>query len=247
MWDRKPFDMTYHLCAEDVTKNFIVPSLPDEEKEALLTHGVLPAGSSASDRHCVMCPVRRGSPKLLPCCLCHNWCHPGCSYQTHIGRNCPCHVRILDPKRKIIVMHHPYHEDPVVLPTRQNIRVGNKGVTRDISHRPQSVEIASRWSPSLWMNTLLEKHAWLSAGLVWMYGASQSAGSGVYPEVSYETPTPRTVISLFEHWEYGAHLPVAMNARDYAFPNSLVVPFTWNQSPASVSLVDVVNKVSLTQ
>ena len=94
------------------------------------------------------------------------------------------------------------------------------------------------------MNTLLEKHAWLSAGLVWMYGALQSASSGVYTEVSYETPSPRPVISLFEHWEEGAHLPVAMNARDYAFPNSLVVPFTWNQSPASISLVDVINKVS---
>ena len=58
----------------------------------------------------IMCPVRRGSPKLLPCCLCYNWCHPGCSYQTHLGRVCPCHVQILDPRRKIIVLKHPYHE-----------------------------------------------------------------------------------------------------------------------------------------
>ena len=122
-WGRRPQRMTYHLCAEDITKNYIVPSLPDDEKDALLTQGVLPPDSSARDRHCVMCPVRRGSPKLLPCCLCDNWCHPGCSYQTHLGRVCPCHVQILDPKRKIIVLRHPYHEDLVVLPTRPNLRV----------------------------------------------------------------------------------------------------------------------------
>ena len=50
---------------------------------------------------CEMCPVRPGSPKLLPCCLCDNCCHIGCSYQTHLGRVCPCHIRVLDPKRKI--------------------------------------------------------------------------------------------------------------------------------------------------
>ena len=55
--------MTYHLCAEDITKNCIVPSLPDEEKEDLLTRGVLPPESSARDMHCVMCPVRTGLTK----------------------------------------------------------------------------------------------------------------------------------------------------------------------------------------
>ena len=84
----KPQRMTYHVCAEDITKNFIVPNLPEDEKEALLVYGALPASSSARDRHCVMCPVRRGSPRLLPCALCYNWVHPGCSYQTHLGRVC---------------------------------------------------------------------------------------------------------------------------------------------------------------
>ena len=244
VWCRRPQEMTYHLCAEDIAKTFIVPSLPEDEKEALLKQGVLPVESSARDRHCVMCPVKRGSPKLIPCCLCRNWRHPGCSYQTHLGRVCPCHVQILDPKRKIIVLRHPYHEDLVVLPTRPNIRVDNKAVTRDISYRPQPVEVPTRWCPSLWMNTLLEKHAWLSAGLVWMHGASQSANAGVYTEVSLDTLEPRPTISLFESWEEGAHLPVAMNARDYAFPNSLVIPFVWNQSPESVSLFDAINNVS---
>ena len=82
-----------------------------------------------------------------------------------------------------------------------------------------------KWSASLWINTLLEKHAWLSAGLVWMYGASQSADMGVYRDVPPETPEARPVVSLFEHWEEGAHLPVALSARDYAFPTPLVLPF----------------------
>ena len=84
-WGRKPQKMTYHLCAENITKNCIVPNLPDDEKDDLLTRRILPPSSSARDMHCVMCPVRRGSPRLLPCCLCYNWCHPGCSYQTHLG------------------------------------------------------------------------------------------------------------------------------------------------------------------
>ena len=92
-WGRKPQKMVYQLCAENTTKHYIVPNLPEDEKEALQTRGALPSSSSARDRHCVMCPVRRGSPRLLPCALCYNWCHPGCSYQTHLGRICPCHVR----------------------------------------------------------------------------------------------------------------------------------------------------------
>ena len=243
-WGRKPQRMTYRLCAENTTKNCIVPNLPEDEKDDLLTHGVLPPSSSARDKHCVMCPVRRGSPRLLPCCLCYNWCHPGCSYQTHLGRVCPCHVQILDPKRKIIVLKYPYHEDLVVLPTRPNLRMDTKSITRDASYRSQSGESLMRWSPSLWINTLLEKHAWLSAGLVWMHGASQSADIGVYNEVPPETSEPRPTISLFEHWEEGAHLPVALSARDYAFPSSLVIPFKWIDSPQSLSLFDAINSVS---
>ena len=223
----KPQKMTYHVCAENITKHFIVPNLPEDEKEALLTGGALPASSSARDGHCVMCPVRRGSPRLLPCALCYNWVHPGCSYQTHLGRVCPCHVQILDPKRKIMVLKYPYHEDLVVLPTRHNLRIDNKSISRDVkmSFGPQPGETPLRWAASLWINTLLEKHAWLCAGLVWMQGASQSADIGVYKDVPPEIPESRPVISLFEHWEEGAHLPVAVNAREFAFPKSLVVPY----------------------
>ena len=120
-WCRKPQKMTYRLCAEDLTRSTIVPSLPEEDRRALLEHGEVPPESSAKDRFCVMCLVKRGSSRLLPCCLCYNCCHISCSYQTHLGRVCPCHVQILDPKRKIIVLRHPYHEDCVVLPTRNTL------------------------------------------------------------------------------------------------------------------------------
>ena len=249
-WGRKPQKMVYQLCAENTTKHYIVPNLPEDEKEALQTRGALPSSSSARDRHCVMCPVRRGSPRLLPCALCYNWCHPGCSYQTHLGRICPCHVRILDPKRKIMVLKHPYHEDLVILPTRPNLRMDTKSVSRDarMSSGSQYAEAPSKWSASLWINTLLEKHAWLSAGLVWLPGASQSADIGVYkdppPESTTEQSSSRPVVSLFEHWEEGTHLPVALNARDFAFPQSLVVPYFWSQAPQSLSLYDALNYVS---
>ena len=112
---------------------------------------------------------------------------PGCSYQTHLGRICPCHVQILDPKRKIIVLKHPYYEDYVILPTRPNIRVDNKSVAQEARSRPQSDEASlSRWSPSSWLNALLEKHAWFSAGLVWPPGASMSADVGVFDAITTE-------------------------------------------------------------
>ena len=156
-WCRKPQKMTYHLCAEDLTRTTIVPALPEEERKALLEHGALPQESSAKDRCCVMCPVKRGSPRLLPCCLCYNWCHISCSYQTHLGRICPCHVQILDPKRKITVLRHPYHEDCVVLPTRNTTRPDSKNIKRDVANRVLRNDTSlSRWSPASWLNLLLE-------------------------------------------------------------------------------------------
>ena len=113
-WCRKPQQLVYQLCAEDITKGALVPHLPEAERHLLLVEGALPPESSARGRTCVMCPVKGGSPKLIPCCLCNNWCHVPCSYQTHLRRVCPCHVRILDPKRKIMVTSHPYIEDYVV-------------------------------------------------------------------------------------------------------------------------------------
>ena len=59
-WCRKPQGMTYQFCAEDMTKNVIVPNLIAEDRADLHDHGLLPQESSARDRHCIMCPVRRG-------------------------------------------------------------------------------------------------------------------------------------------------------------------------------------------
>ena len=222
-WCRKPQSFAYHVCAEDITNTVFIPYLSEEDRQALEEEGVIPPESSVGDRFCVMCPVKRGSPRLLPCCLCNNWCHIGCSYQTHLGRICPCHVRILNPKRKLIVMTHPYHAD-----------YGQ--ICEDTS--------ASRWSPSSWVNLLLEKHAWLSAGLVWMHGASDSHTKGVYEDSGPEGLESRPTISFFELWEKGSHLFKLVVGRNYTFPKSLVVPCAWTHSSKSLSLRDAVRNVS---
>ena len=64
-WCRRSQKMTYHLCAEEMSKTAIVPSLSEEDQDALLNHGILPQESSARDRFCVMCPVKRGSRHTL--------------------------------------------------------------------------------------------------------------------------------------------------------------------------------------
>ena len=69
----------------------------------------------------------------------------------------------------------------------------------------------------------MEKHAWLSAGLVWMNGASASGPKGVYEEARPDGLESRPTINLFEQWEEGAHMPKLVSARDYSFPKSLVV------------------------
>ena len=94
------------------------------------------------------------------------------------------------------------------------------------------------------MNTLLEKHAWLSAGLVWVHGASMSASIGVFDDAQPSESEPRPTINLFEQWEEGAHTPKLVNARDFRFPKSLVVPYTWICAPTALSLSEAINRVS---
>ena len=143
------------------------------------------------------------------------------------------------------MLRHPYHEDCFVLPTRTNMRVVNKSIAQESRCRSQPDDTSlSRWSPSSWLNTLLEKHAWLSAGLVWVQGASMSAEVGVYDESPPSESDSRPTINLFEQWEEGAHMPKVANARDYSFPKSLVVPFTWLYAPKALSLSDAINDVS---
>ena len=143
------------------------------------------------------------------------------------------------------MLKHPYHEDYVVLPARSNIRVDNKSIAQEARSRPQPDDTSlSRWSPSSWLNTLLEKHAWFSAGLVWLPGASMSADVGVYDESPPNDSDARPTISLFEQWEEGAHVTRVANARDYSFPKSLVIPFTWLYAPQALTLSDAINHVS---
>ena len=59
----------------------------------------------------------------------------------------------------------------------------------------------------------LGKHAWLSAGLVWMNGAFVSGPKGVYEELRPDGLESRPTINLFEQWEEGAHWPKLVNAR----------------------------------
>ena len=49
----------------------------------------------------------------------------------------------------------------------------------------------------------------------------------------------------FEQWEEGAHVPRIANARDYSFPTSLVIPYTWHSASRALSLSDALNHVSL--
>ena len=71
-----------------------------------------------------------------------------------------------------------------------------------------------------------------------------SASSGVFEESQADVSEPRPTVNLFEQWEEGAQTPKLVNARDYLFAKSLVVPFTWLYAPNALSLSDAVNCVS---
>ena len=65
----KPQKMTYHVCAENITKHLIVPHLPEEDREALLTRGALPASSSARDALCHVPGEKRFAEIVAVCPL----------------------------------------------------------------------------------------------------------------------------------------------------------------------------------
>ena len=139
------------------------------------------------------------------------------------------------------MLRNPYHEDCVVLPTRNTTRPDTKSIEREVKQRTQRDDTSlSRWSPASWLNLLLGKHAWLSAGLVWMHGPPK----GVFEESRPDGLESRPTTSLFEQWEEGAHMPMTVNARDYSLPKSLVVPFTWMYAPRALTWSDAVNYVS---
>ena len=69
-----------------------------------------------------------------------------------------------------------------------------------------------------------------------MNGASQSADVGVYSEVPPETPEARPVVSLFEHWEEGAHLPVALKCKGLRIPYFTCDTILLDPSTTSIEL-----------
>ena len=90
----------------------------------------------------------------------------------------------------------------------------------------------------------MAEHSWLSAGLVWMQGASGSGIKGVFDDSGPDGLESRPTINLFELWQYGVHLPKLVIARNYSFPKPLVVPWNWVFAPTALSLSDAVNSVS---
>ena len=171
-----------------------------------LKDGVLPPDSSARGRVCVMCPVRIGSSKLIPCCLCNNWCHVPRSYQTCLGIVCPCHIKIVDPKRKIMVLSRAYMEECVVLPTRPAIRSETRLAGKDISCKLSRNDMsASRWCSATRISILVQKHAWISACLIRMPEASDSSRKAEHNDPQPDVPQPLPTINIFELWEDGSH------------------------------------------
>ena len=152
-WCRKPQAFTYHMCAENITKTTLVPALSEEDRKALLEDGVAPPESSAKDRFCVMCPAREGlhdySHTLPVSQLVSHWLQlpdtPGQSLSISCANS--------GSKRKIIVLRHPYHEDYVVLPTRQILRPDNKHIERHVEYKRLHDDTSvSRWRPTSWLN-----------------------------------------------------------------------------------------------
>ena len=66
---------------------------------------------------------------------------------------------------------------------------------------------------------LLEKHAWISAGLIWRPYASDSGTKGDLEHSKSDTLESRpTIINLFELWEDGSHLLRVSHRSQLLFP-----------------------------
>ena len=79
---------------------------------------------------------------------------------------------------------------------------------------------------ALWVNGLVEKHSWLSAGLIW--NADADSGQKALPEDHdrEEAPQPghgMPCINLIKYWEEGSSLIRSVNAPP--LPSFLQLPF----------------------
>ena len=236
VWCRKPQSFTYHLRAEEITRGGLVSVLSAKEKDALLNRGEVPPDSSARGRVCIMCPVRLETriPKIEPVLLVQQFAPCGTQLSTHIGRVCPRHVRILDPKRKIMVLSHPY----MTWHQTENHLAG-----RDLSNRrSQSGASASRWCSATWINILVEKHAWLSTGLYGCQKPQIPVGRLSLLIVSQMSLSACPLsISLSEN---GSQQARAASARSFHFPMCFALICPWNFQPKAISLREAVKGVA---
>ena len=119
---------------------------------------------------------------------------------------------------------HPYMEDYVVLPTRSAIlESDDRNIDHDISYKVAHEDLtASRWCAATWINILIEKHAWLSAGLIWMPHASDSGTKGSYTDSKSDALESRPTINLFEQWEEVSQLCKLVTGRNPYVPCCLL-------------------------
>ena len=76
------------------------------------------------------------------------------------------------------------------------IRAESRLAGKDISYKlSQNDVIASRWCSITWINILVEKHAWLSAGLVWMPDASDTGRRAEHNDPQSDEPQPLPTIT----------------------------------------------------
>ena len=80
-----------------------------------------------------------------------------------------------------MVLSHPYMGNYVALPTRSGIKSETRMAGRDLNmKKSQDDPSLSRWRSATWINVLVEKHAWLSTGLVWLPEASATGKKAVF-------------------------------------------------------------------
>ena len=126
-----------------------------------------------------------------------------------------------------------------MLPTGSTIRTDCRNIERDVGFRILNENsTACRWTASTWVNVLLEKHAWISAGLIWVPNASDSGTKGAFEDSKSDALESRSTINLFQPWEDGSRMLRLVIGRNYCFGKSLVVPCVWLHSPKSLSLRD---------
>ena len=96
------------------------------------------------------------------------------------------------------------------------------------------------WCAARWINVLVEKYAWLSAGLIWFPEVPETGHPPKLEDHSREASQlpleSMSVISLFEFWEEGVQLVRALDAHHFNLPRSISVMNPWNYESKALSL-----------